>query len=311
MEIKIKIIPFWNGFNPRDNFLTRVIREKYDIEFSETPDYLFVSSLSGLSHFKYENCVKIYFTGENDIPDFNLFDYAIGYNFLSFSDRYFRLPLYLLSEGYKELNNKKISERLLHRKFCSFVVSTNHYADPIRNLFFEALSNYRVIDSGGRFKNNVGGPVKNKLEFITNYKFNLAFENSACCGYTTEKILEPMRVNSIPIYWGNSLISKDFNVKSFVNVMDYNSIDDAIEYIRYLDTNDDAYMQKLSEPWLNNTRYLDWEQQLQLFLSNIFNKRKEDAIYTHRYGWTSIYYNRMKSLKLTDNKLCKLITRVL
>ena len=39
-------------------------------------------------------------------------------------------------------------------------------------------------------------------------------------GYTTEKVVEPMLVNSIPIYWGNKLIGKDFNKSSMLVVED-------------------------------------------------------------------------------------------
>ena len=71
------------------------------------------------------------------------------------------------------------------------------------------------------YLNNVGGPVKNKIDFIMDHKFTIAFENSSYPGYTTEKIFEPMLVNSIPLYWGNPLVDRDFNTKSFLNFHDY------------------------------------------------------------------------------------------
>ena len=46
--------------------------------------------------------------------------------------------------------------------------------------------------------------VSNKMDFIKDYKFVISFENSSNPGYTTEKLIEPMLVNSIPIYWGNT-----------------------------------------------------------------------------------------------------------
>jgi glyoxylate carboligase len=53
--------------------------------------------------------------------------------------------------------------------------------------------------------NNIGYIVDNKRQFQSEYKFSIAFENNAhrpqYPGYTTEKIMEPMTVNSIPIYW--------------------------------------------------------------------------------------------------------------
>ena len=59
------------------------------------------------------------------------------------------------------------------RKFCSFVVS-NADAKPIRQHFFEKLSDYKKVDSGGRFMNNVGGPVADKIDFHRQHKFVIA-----------------------------------------------------------------------------------------------------------------------------------------
>ena len=40
---------------------------------------------------KYD-CVRLMFMGENMSPDFTVFDYCIGFDFMEFGDRYFRLP---------------------------------------------------------------------------------------------------------------------------------------------------------------------------------------------------------------------------
>ena len=74
--------------------------------------------------------------------------------------------------------------------------------------------------------NNVGGPVADKLAFISEYKFVIAFENSSYPGYTTEKILDPFLVCSIPVYWGNPLIENDFNKMAFLNYFDFDSESD-------------------------------------------------------------------------------------
>jgi len=91
------------------------------------------------------------------------------------------------------------------------------------------------------------------LKFQSEYKFSIAFENNAYRpqhpGYTTEKIMQPMTVNSIPLYWGNPLIHKEFNVKSFVNYYDFNNFNDMIDYIIELDTNDNKYLEILNQPW--------------------------------------------------------------
>ena len=64
---------------------------------------------------------------------------------------------------------------------------------------FEALSWYQQVSSGGRYKNNIGGPVDDKLKFQRKHKFVIAFENTATPGYTTEKIIGAFAAGAVPI----------------------------------------------------------------------------------------------------------------
>ena len=75
--------------------------------------------------------------------------------------------------------------------------------------FFNALSKVKKVDSGGRYLNNIGYVVEDKMALIKDYKFVFAFENSSFPGYTTEKILEPLIANCIPS------IGEPFNWKRF------------------------------------------------------------------------------------------------
>lgn len=251
--IKVYFVDFWDDFDPKKNFFTKLLSDKYNIVIdSISPDYIFYSCFS-FNIYKYPNAIKIYFTGENDVPDFNLADYALGFHYIDFEDRYLRFPLYLLDHyawNYLDtLGTKLVSIDLANRKFCNFVYSNKKNADPIRDKFFFELSKYKKVDAGGRLYNNVGGPVKDKCAFLSDYKFTIAFENSSVNGYTTEKVVEPMLVNSIPIYWGNKLIGRDFNSSSMLVVEDENDFGRVIDEIKYLDENDDAYLAKLRKSW--------------------------------------------------------------
>ncbi|WP_121020797.1 glycosyltransferase family 10 domain-containing protein [Helicobacter vulpis] len=101
--------------------------------------------------------------------------------------------------------------------------------------------------------NTTGTRVENKSEFLSQYKFNLCFENSRGHGYTTEKIIDAYFAHTIPIYWGNPAVALDFNPKSFVNVHDFKDFKEALDYIRYLDTHDNAYLDMLHAHPLNST----------------------------------------------------------
>lgn len=78
--------------------------------------------------------------------------------------------------------------------------------------------------------------------------------------------MEPMLVNSLPIYWGNKQVGLDFNRSSFIDASDYPSLEALVERIVELDINDDEYLSILSESWLNTINYLDWKEKLLAFL---------------------------------------------
>lgn len=294
MELKINFVDFWPGFDSHHNIFVDILTKKYDVVISAQPDYL-VYSIFGYENLNYEDCVKIFYVGENITPDFNLCDYAIGFDLMDFGDRYMRLPYYVFS-GIESLAHPKIivPEVVLNRKFCSFVVSNASGAAPERERFFHLLSEYKPVDSGGRFKNNVGGPVVDKNKFVSNYKFNIAFENSMRDGYTTEKIMEPMIVNSLPIYWGNKQVGLDFNLGSFIDASDYPSLEALVERVIQLDTNDEEYLSILSKPWLNPDNYLDWRERILAFFVGIIDKPKEEQRYLGPYGYGSNYRKRLR-----------------
>ncbi len=249
--IKIDFSDFWPGFDKTNNYFYNLLKDEFKVEISSNPDYLFFS-VFGNNHQNYK-CVKIAYFGENIPAPLGYCQWAFSNDYLTDSRNY-RLPHYLLYDGYYELEHEKnIDDSFSKRKFCNFVVSNGSCIE--RNNFFNKLSQYKKVDSGGRWLTNVG-PVADKRKFQSEYKFSIAFENNAYRpqfpGYTTEKIMEPMTVNSMPIYWGNPAIDIEFNTKSFINYYDFNDVDKVIEYIIELDNDDDKYITKLKEKWFTN-----------------------------------------------------------
>lgn len=209
MESKKQIAIHFCDFGDMDGIKNRIIailEQKYDVVLdSKNPQYLFYSVFGG-NHINYD-CVRIFYTGENIVPDFNVCDYAIGFTHLQFKERYLRYPLYLFYESdYKKAldKHKHISPKTLEskRRFCNFIVS-NGGANPLRREAFERLSMYKRVDSAGKFLNNIGGAIKDKFAFQSECKFSLCFENSSTSGYLTEKLIQAAGARTIPIYWGD------------------------------------------------------------------------------------------------------------
>lgn len=75
-RIKIKFVDFYGNFNKQDNEFLDVLNERYEVVQCDEPDYIIYSGF-GYEHLHYD-CIRIFFTGECQTPDFNECDYAIG-----------------------------------------------------------------------------------------------------------------------------------------------------------------------------------------------------------------------------------------
>lgn len=271
--IKIKFVDFINKLET--NFILQILLQKYSVIFSDDPDYIIYSAY-GNKHLKY-NCIRIFYTSECITPNFNECDYAIAFDRLDFGDRYIRIPLYQLFQYRKYFNMLKnrqpftIDDLRKKTDFCNYIVS-NSFVKDVRTDIFLKLCNYKKVNSGGRYRNNIGGAVKDKFAFQFKHKFSIAFENTSYDGYTTEKIVEAFAANTIPIYWGDPRIDQDFNNNAFVNCHQYKNIDEVVQRIKEIDENDELYLKIINEPILKIP-----DLAMDNFLFKIFDNNLERA----------------------------------
>lgn len=271
-KIRIKLVDFHTLNNKQ---ILEVLSEKYDVELTDKPDYIIYGPF-GLEHLRYD-CIRIFYTSECITPNFNECDYAIGFDRLEFGDRYMRIPLYQLfqyRENYNKIKKRSlISQDEIDKKtnFCNFVYS-NCFANDVRTIIFDKLSKYKHVVSGGRYKNNIGGCVKDKIAFQSTCKFSIAFENTSYDGYATEKIMEAFAAGTVPIYYGDPRIAEDFNSDSFVNAHDFRSLDEVVERVKQIDSDKELYYNMLNVPIVKIS-----DANLADFLYHIFDQPIEKA----------------------------------
>lgn len=300
-EIKINFVDFWSQFNKTNNYFYNLLIQKYIVRIDENPDLLFYSCF-GEEYLKFY-CTRIFYVGENIRPDFLACDFAFSFDFNS-RKNHFRLPLYslyidhhnMLDNLLYKLNREEAQELWNSKsKFCCMVVSNPKSQKRLD--FFKSLSNVKHVDSGGYVLNNVGGRVANKADFIKDYKFVISFENEDYDGYTTEKILEPILMNCIPIYWGNKLVHKDFNEKRYIDYNKFKTESELIDYILEIDKNDELAIAMLMEQPFNldkNTHEEEHNQVLDI-LSNIIEADKKPIA---RQLWKYIHRSKLFVAKL-------------
>lgn len=275
-NLKVGFVDFycnWGVWPDPVAYFRDILSEDYNIEvvvsdfvghrfdIKKDPD-LVICTIPGGSHLNYK-CPRVLFPAELRRPNYDGYDACMTYDFTD-DPRHYRLPIYAFYGDMDKLTQPKPSfDSLWNRKFCCVLLGKAYpHEQTPRDAFFHKLCEYKKVDSVGHHLNNMGVDIPgatgivqdaqsgpHKINFIKDYKFVLAFENAQWPGYVSEKIVDPMLANSIPIHWGNPAIGLDFNTKSFVNCHAYENLDKVIEKIIELDTNEEAYRAMIEQPW--------------------------------------------------------------
>ena len=138
---------------------------------------------------------------------------------------------------------------------CAFI--SNCGAANGRTEYVEELMQYIKIDSYGGCLNNAQVPAewekherdRTKEAVVSHYKFTLAFENSDDDDYITEKLYQPLRYGSVPIFRGCKNVEDFVPPHSVIDANKFNSAKELAKYLNYLDKHDDEY-----------NKYLEWKK---------------------------------------------------
>lgn len=279
---------FTDTFGAIENFFTDILSREYEVIRDDVnPDYLIFGDRNfGGNNVNYDNknCIKIFYTGENERPWNYRCHHAITFDHID-NEQNYRLPLYVIYDYDNQKRNVPHSSnchREMHdlsgdKGFCSFVVK-NPGCEK-RNSFFHRLNAYKPVASAGPLFNNYPplargeDSVKSKLEFLPKFKFNLCFENSSYPGYATEKLYEALVGKTVPIYWGSPTIECDFNPRAFLNWHEYQDDDKFFDAIVELDNDSEAYTNMFLEPmhWeFAKTKYYNLNRFLHWFNKNVY-----------------------------------------
>ena len=297
-KIRLDFCDFSANFSKTNNYFYKLLSERYEIELCDQPDFL-IYACYGHEH-RLHSGVRIFFSGESDLPDFTACDYSVASVKLN-HPRHLQLPNYTdpyYGDPAMIIKRNDDPEKILaaKTKFCSFIISGyNPRKNSNRVNFFHALSKYKKVDSGGKKFNNIGGPIpggsQGKINFLRQYKFNIAFENRQLPGYTTEKIFEPMIARCLPIYWGNPEINDEFNPKSFLNAADFPSEEALIEKIIELDNDDAKYLEYLRQPYFHHdtpNQYFNRQRTLDFF-EKIFTQKITPVAQANKKGLRRLF----------------------
>lgn len=193
-------------------------------------------------------------------------------------------PFYVYYIHTYNLLNKLIERPLvtkIPKKFCCFIVSNG--SCTVRNDMFHYLNKYKKVESIGRCLNNMNFVLEYKwwteeyINYISNYKFIICFENSKIDGdsstYSTEKIINPYIAGIIPIYWGSNSIHKVLSKNSMLYLEDdsIESYKKIINEIVELDNDDEKYLEFVNRPAITDLTYFNENYTIEAMASKIDN----------------------------------------
>ena len=244
-----------------EDFLYNCIKDNYSVSVDQQNPDLVISYLFGRSYLNYD-CLKMVMTNESRVGNPDYADLALTCNEFPNHTNHFKICLLPSAEEMQTIRDNKYYTKQ-KTKFCAFMYS-NQKAKA-RKVFCTKLMDYKKVDCLGSVLNNtkldktetryVSDWDDKAMNIYKDYKFVIAFENSSSLGYISEKILLPLSVGSIPIYWGAPDVKDYINPECFINVNDFDSFEDCIEYVKKVDNDDELYQKYINaKPILPNSK---------------------------------------------------------
>jgi len=233
-------------------FFLDLLSPHFDLVLADSPDFLFYSHI-GHRHRLY-NCIKIFHTQEKYWPNWKECDFA-AVSVLVDDPRAAYLPIYAFDGHADRLVRTSVPDpeaiRSSKPNFCALLCAYVDSTVRRRARFFQVLNRRRKVDSAGRALNNVGFRLppgdryQVKADWLARYRFNLAFENTRREGWCTEKLVDPLHVHTIPIYWGDPRVKEFFNPESFICRDDFSSDEELADYVLHVDDQPELYARYL------------------------------------------------------------------
>ena len=280
MTFLVSFVDFWQGHDPNNNIITNVLRHYVDenlivIDDPVNADIVFVT-IYGNTHLDFiaqhrNKCIL--WLGENKRPNVYNCPFSISFDFHSYFNTNFRLPLWYSEIDWfntglgvisiDDVYNRLVSpdtitvSDLVDHDFC-ITIFNNPEGERVH--LYQLLNSYkRVVGYGRPFDNwfPTYADYKSKLSAMSGYLFNLCPENSYQPGYYTEKCIHAKLARTCPIYKADSHVIKDFRPSSFLNLYEFSNSLDLLNRVKYLDKHRQYLVDMINEPLLHSMPNLD------------------------------------------------------
>lgn len=217
--------------------------------------------------------------------------------------RYFKTNYsFDFSKKYEQFEVKPFREK----KFATLIAGNKTLDDQLE-LYSERIKTIRWFEANhpkkfdlygngwnvynGRFHSLFGiknypsykGTVSRKKETLSNYKFNICYENAKNVpGWITEKIFDSFFSGCIPVYWGWSGIESYVDKNCFINRMDFKDHEELYLFLSSMTENVyNGYIENIEAFLLRNRNDKNFEFGIDYFVETIVNQLITDFNIVH------------------------------
>jgi len=256
---------WWAGFVEKTDgvhfgFFQKLLEQTFDTDIRlttnlEEADILLESFFQSSIFHRRQWPISIFFSGEGTVPlPSHIQEYTCVLGAQK-AGRFVSCPLFL---GYcysKPPTYPTPITTVPTKPLCSIISSPlNRTITTARIQLIEFLKQNSVpIDCGGSYQNNIGYRVPGQyyeqpiIDFQKQYRLVCAFENCCLDDYITEKVINPLKAGTIPLYLGSSKIDSYINDDRIIRVNPHN-FGACLEEIQRLLTDDAYWLEKVNRP---------------------------------------------------------------
>ena len=257
----VNYVDMWEYFYWYEFDIYNILSQRYHVYISNTPKFLFYSSYG--NEYKNYNCVKIFISDNEKIPNFNECNYGIGYQLVNITkNRYIQKPINVdYFKDNKTIYNISIEDNvnITAKNFCGVIEA--EYSEMLKN-FCAKLSKYKKVEE---YKLDEYEP---EHEFLEKHKF--AVINSGNYRSNLIRFNQAFKAGTIPIYLGDDPFMGVYNNKSFIWIRNEIEFEEKIEYIKEIDKNESLYKEIINERIIfNENNYNEKKEKYTEFIFNI------------------------------------------
>jgi alpha-1,3-fucosyltransferase len=191
-----------------------------------------------------------------------------------------------------EVSKKSFVELIRRKSKMIMWLVGNCFTTIRREEYVRQLGKHVQIDIFGKCTQDCPSNCDEMIR--KNYKFYLAFENSWCPDYITEKFSRPLLYDAIPIVLGGA----DYNLfappNSYINARDFSSPKDLAEYLIMLNSTEELY-----------ASYFSWKNEYYLSVPDMYGWC-ELCMKAHDLNLPSKIYHDIKQWWMVDGGKCEL-----